>query len=288
MGVSVLAVRGDRLLVGDAQDGPRAQGRIHVGETGEWSQPMLVQSVLARGYWERPPKGTQVPDGYDPPPAPAPRQGVFDPDQLRDERGRWATDPSSANTEAAQEIVEKVAVAEPAVTADMTRISAALGGEMLGLDFRLKSVESLSRKIDDKMREGMTRAQAGASVKDALRYTMSFETGDYTENVVAALDELQQSGYRIEEIKNYWEPGDPYSGINAVVGFFDMKMEVQFHTPESFATKMAAHEEYQEYRAADSTPEERARLYSAMAEDWETVPIPPEVDVIGTPVWSAT
>lgn len=212
-------------------------------------------------------------------------QGAFDPDQLRDEHGRWATDPSSANSDVAETLIADAAEREPAVTSDMQDVARTLGGRMEGLEFRVKSPESLSRKINDKMREGLTREQAASSIKDALRYTMEFSDEDYTEHTIAALTELEQRGYEIVEIKNYWQPGDTYSGINTVLRDGDTQLELQFHTPESWSTKMGAHEMYQQYRAADAPPDRKRELYDSMAGQWNDVPIPRAIETFGTPVF---
>jgi hypothetical protein len=56
--------------------------------------------------------------------------------------------------------------------------------------------------------------------------------------------------------KNYWGGGDPYQGVNDVFkvpcGLAPsryVKVEVQFHTPESFAHKNLIHKMYEEFRS---------------------------------------
>jgi hypothetical protein len=86
------------------------------------------------------------------------------------------------------------------------------------------------------------------SISDALRYTVLISTEGYTDAVKNALKRLEEQGMTPAKLKNYWGEGDGYQGINDVFNVpCDMsptgyvKVEIQFHTPESFNHKMAVH-----------------------------------------------
>lgn len=190
----------------------------------------------------------------------------------RDERGRFG----SKGDDPVQAVVDKAKEAEPAVSADLTGLAAEHGGEMYGYDFRIKSETSLERKVDDKVREGMTRDQAAASIKDALRYTVGFQPDEYAPGLNTVIGGLEKRGYTTVEAKNYWPKGDTYSGINCVMRSPDGQVfELQFHTPDSYAAKeYENHALYERYRAADTTVDERRELYAQMAAAWDDVDVP--------------
>lgn len=203
----------------------------------------------------------------------------------RDDRGRFAT--TGGTKDAVEGLMERARAVEPAVSADLQAIADAHGGQLLGYDFRLKSESSLERKVGDKTREGMTREQAAGAIKDSLRYTVGLDPDRYTDGVSGALTTLESKGYEITEAKNYWQPGDPYSGLNMVAQHPDGHVfELQFHTPDSYAMKEHDnHVLYERYRAADTPVAERRELYATMAQKWDDVVVPTGVMAIGTPIY---
>lgn len=75
-----------------------------------------------------------------------------------------------------------------------------------------------------------------------------FDSEVYTSAVQDALCRFQGIGMKPASLKNYWGKGDGYQGINDV--FFmpcpssptgQVKVEIQFHTKESFDHKMTVH-----------------------------------------------
>jgi hypothetical protein len=120
-------------------------------------------------------------------------------------------------------------------------------------------------------------------ISDALRYTVLISTERYTETVKSALERLKAAGMEPASLKNYWGPGDGYQGINDV--FFvpsadsptgHVKVEVQFHTPESFAHKMAVHGMYEEYRVTKD-PSRKVELWKESVAMADTIPVPSDV-----------
>lgn len=204
----------------------------------------------------------------------------------RDLAGRFSTVPTSAEIAAAlaedhaEEISERVAAIEPQVTAAL-RAALPEGADLVGLEFRRKSEERLAEKLEDKLEQGMTPAEAVASIKDALRYTVADDPADYTGTHDAVTGALTAAGFRQLEAKNYWGPGDAYDGLNTVWSAPDgQKFELQFHTPESHALKEAQHPVYAEMRTEDD-PAERQRLFDQMVANWDAVEQPPGVERIG-------
>jgi hypothetical protein len=168
------------------------------------------------------------------------------------------------------------ASAEQNVTPDLQTIAEALNGRMVGLDARLKSVDSLTRKLED---------FPGRSINDALRYTMSFETEDFSGGVRGAMDAMDQNGYQLVRMSNTFKAGVPYKGINATYRTAEgQEFELQFHTPESFYMKdVVNHPLYEQQRVLEEFSPEWNLLKQQMIENSNTVMNPPGVNQIKPP-----
>ena len=182
-----------------------------------------------------------------------------------------------AENAAADSYLRGASQAEKSVTPDMQRIADRSGGSLEGLDFRLKSEESLKRKLATELAEPDSPGvdHALANMKDSVRYTYQFDGQHYADGVASARAGLQDAGYQEIKFKNTWgEEG--YQGINGAYRTPDGSgtIEVQFHTPESLETKMTGHDLYEERRLPETTPERVAELDRQMAEDFARVPRP--------------
>lgn len=177
-----------------------------------------------------------------------------------------------------EELMTKARAAEVWITPALTYLTRERGGELEGLENRLKSRSSLTRKLSTRTAEYPDTLLERMLVEDAIRYTIVIEDqpqGHHDRSIHEILAILSGVGHEIGWVKNYWPPGDDYSGVNCVLrapnGTF---WELQFHTPQSLAAKQQTHELYEEYRL-DSTPLERKReLFETMTEVWKTVPVP--------------
>jgi hypothetical protein len=184
---------------------------------------------------------------------------------------------------AAKRVRDKAAENEPAITRDMIDTANAHGGTMEGLDYRMKAEKSLARKIDDEKAElGGDVDATAAKMSDVVRYTMTFEEGGYTDGVSATLGDLEAKGYQMR-VKNYWEDGDPYQGINvAAVHPNGQKFELQFHTPGSLKAKEPIHKEYETYRESRDN-RTRWKTYNRMTRMARKIAVPSgSVMAIGT------
>lgn len=181
---------------------------------------------------------------------------------------------------AALEVRVKAEAAEPAITKRMLELSGETGATMYGLAYRMKTSESLARKIEAEAdATGLSDAVAGTMMSDAVRYTMMQESGDYTATAENALSKLAAEGYSLRQ-KNFWAPGDPYQGINVAVTSPDgQKFELQFHTPESLAVKDRIHPMYEQFRVSKDN-NKRAQLWNEMTELAATIPVPSNVEAI--------
>ncbi len=170
------------------------------------------------------------------------------------------------------------------MTALLGTLAANHGCRLEGLDHRLKTLASLSRKLADKVRRrtnpgdpAADTALEASKMNDVLRYTMIVPVGTYGQVDAKLREEIVKLTH---EVKGYWNAwSDPnakaYKGVNMTFGTSAGQLfELQLHTEASFATKQAIHAEYEEWRAAETTAERRAELILVMAAEWTNVQVP--------------
>ena len=129
--------------------------------------------------------------------------------------------------------------------------------KLQGLDYRLKSTDSLARKItSDADEDQVSLAAAAAGISDVLRYTLTCSDANYSTMVPQAMAALTEKGYRVEKFRNAWG-GKFYQGVNVhLMSPAGVRVELQFHTPQSFAVKQASHAVYEIRRNPASSAEE--------------------------------
>ena len=191
---------------------------------------------------------------------------------------------------AAERLVAQAAEAEPAVTACLQRAVKAQGGRLEGLDSKLKSVESLSRKLSNRSDQNvLSETDPSAAVQfearkvnDVLRYSIVSDAAKYLATKDAVFSDLTSKGYVKQYEWNAWhDDRTPYRGINSTWRTPDGQLfEVQLHTPRSHAANDETHGHYEEYRAADTSPERRADLDAVIRDHYHsTVPFPKGLEV---------
>ncbi|HDL5152430.1 TPA: phage head morphogenesis protein, partial [Mannheimia haemolytica] len=157
------------------------------------------------------------------------RRGVITFSDMLDQSARPLTlkelyslkNSSSVDKMDSVELVRKKAVAvEPMITRDVVSIITASGGEPAGLDFRLKSLSSLQRKIDTEIMAGVSKEQAIASIRDVIRYTAILDEQRFVEQYQKMQKDLEKQGYSTIIVKNTWKSNNAYKGINTFVSTF--------------------------------------------------------------------
>ncbi len=109
---------------------------------------------------------------------------------------------------------------------------------------------------------------------DSLRYTFILSIENYWKGFQNALEKLRQNGYVIppNRIWNAWEnvgtPRDTgYRGINiTIISSQKQRLELQFHTTESFRMKTETHRFYEELRDVKTSDERRKEIIKEMLE----------------------
>jgi hypothetical protein len=138
----------------------------------------------------------------------------------------------------AKRLREKALAVEPKITELMKTIQENAGGEFVQLDQRVKSTDSLARKIDsDAVSEfDGDRSRAADAVSDAVRYTLKVGDDTYAQSLDSTVKALEASGFTLR-VKNFWQSGDPYDGVNIKAKKDGIEVEVQLHTRSSFSHK---------------------------------------------------
>lgn len=173
--------------------------------------------------------------------------------------------------------IKKAQMAEPQVTNDLIKITQKQGSRLEGLDFRLKTQESLERKISK---------EPHSKMRDVLRYTEISNVDSQYSDYCHTMEALEEKGYQISAVKNSWnDPFRAYKGINTNIKTPEgYEFELQFHTKESFDLKNGKlHELYEKQRVLDKEKDidEWQRLEDEMFELSAKLEYPSQVERIG-------
>lgn len=208
-------------------------------------------------------------------------------DQKSHSSGKSSSPEATAEAEKLQ---SKAIAAEPAITVKMQAVSADAGGELIGLEYKIKQTKSMAEKIDTKAKEEFNGdvKLAAADIGDSVRYTMALSESRYAAGTKETIDNLAAEGYTLK-VKNYWQEGNIYKGVNVTAVTPDgQKFELQFHTKSSFKLKETTnHKLYEEHRKPRTSKKRKSVLEREMASNWDSVRNPTDssaLKLIGSPV----
>lgn len=170
---------------------------------------------------------------------------------------------------------------EPAITKTMTDLASKVGASMEGLQDRVKSTDSLARKIeDDSRKDGLIFQEVAKQISDGVRYTMIFNESDYTAGVKRVEEQLSADGYT-PRTKNFWREGDPYQGVNIKATKNGVTAELQLHTPKSLEIKKTIHPIYK-LESKTTDPRMKYKLYMQEVRYARRIPFPENRDLLST------
>ena len=182
----------------------------------------------------------------------------------------------------AERIRRDAEAVEPLVTSLMEGIAKNIDAEFAEfngkntLQERIKSTDSLARKIDadaEKDHSG-DREKAAKALSDAVRYTLNVDENNYTDGLEKTVKAVEQTGWKVDSVKNFWQAGDPYDGTNIKISKEGVKVELQLHTPSSHKIKQAElHDIYEKYRVSKNNTE-RQSLWDGMVDKAKAIPRP--------------
>jgi hypothetical protein len=185
-------------------------------------------------------------------------------------------------------ILRKANNIEKLVTPKLEANCVETGARLEGLEFRMKTRESLIRKLNSRLKKLIAShtslqfyiprlTDIFNEVDDVLRYTILAETEKYTSTTLSFLENLKKEFDCDIKCFSFWERNSTYLGINSFITISNFTFEIQFHTHESWNLKQSeSHNLYEIFR---TLPNCHAKfiLYSNMKEIWSKIPIPPKV-----------
>jgi len=183
----------------------------------------------------------------------------------------------------AERIRRDAEAVEPVVTSLMEGIAKTINADFAlkpdgnsSLVDRIKSTDSLARKIDADAEKdhGGDREKAANALSDSVRYTLNVDDNDYTDGVEKAIKSVEETGWKVDSVKNFWQQGDPYDGTNIKISKEGVKVELQLHTPTSHRIKQVdLHDDYEVYRVSKDNTQRQA-LWDKMVDTAKAIPRP--------------
>ena len=155
---------------------------------------------------------------------------------------------------------------EPKITEEIEEIVKKSKGFLTGLENRIKTKESLLRKIEiETLKEEITEYKALKKIQDILRYTVILNLENFVEDYYSIVSLLSKKNYILIKVENTWKNGNVYKGINTVLEKDDIKIEIQYHTEESYNLKeKILHKLYEEYRDTNTVKSRKKELQKEM------------------------
>jgi hypothetical protein len=187
----------------------------------------------------------------------------------------------------AQALIDRGVANAPRIRDDLQEITASgnLSIPEGSLEHELKTPGSLERKIaDEAVIEGVSPGEMAARIKDTVRYTLVADASTLSADVRSTIGDLRDRGYQVLEVKNSFQDGATYKGINATLRSPDGQVfELQFHTPESLEVKGQTHGLFEELRLPDTSDARKAEIIDELRQMSAQLDNPPGVGTLGTP-----
>ncbi|QLE70619.1 ATP nucleotide 3'-pyrophosphokinase [Streptomyces rectiverticillatus] len=206
------------------------------------------------------------------------------------DEGGWRGDGLSLNAADNKKVdrfLARARSAERTVSPEMQAVARISHANLIGFDHRLKSPDSLKRKVASAMKEapGQTADAALSKISDSVRYTLQWPDGSYSRGVAIASSALALWGNDSVKWSNTWGRKQGYKGINSA--WRDPRsghvFEVQFHTPSSKWAQEATHKLYEEQRLPSTSPERARELQEQQDAIFASVPVPEGAVQLGAP-----
>lgn len=173
---------------------------------------------------------------------------------------------------------------EPDITKFLKEVSSTENSELFGLDYKIKSKESLVRKIiSDSKEKRIALKEATNQINDVLRYTILNDEDSFTNKYFKIVGKMKEKGYNIIRVKNTFKQDVVYKSINTLVKNNGDIFELQFHTPKSVEVKEGGlHKLYEIQRSLNKEKDykEWEALANKMIKLSNTIPIPKNIERI--------
>ncbi|MFF4364544.1 ATP nucleotide 3'-pyrophosphokinase [Streptomyces sp. NPDC001594] len=183
--------------------------------------------------------------------------------------------------------LDRARQAEKAISTDVRAAAQISGAELIGFDQRLKSADSLKRKVATSLKDNPRQDVDSVlgRLTDAVRYTLQWPDDHYTTGVTQASTVLAAWGNDSTKWANTWNRTSGYKGLNT--GWRATRSgqlyEIQFHTPASKHAQEATHLLYEEQRLPSTSPERKKELQAQQDALFRAVPVPDGADRLTAP-----
>lgn len=156
---------------------------------------------------------------------------------------------------------------ETLITSDMRKLATTLGTDFTGLEHSVKTASSVEDKLKRSEKElgsNFKEMNALSEFKDIIRYTEICNHDDIMRVAKHTIENLQERGYILSGIRNYYlnpYPDTGYQGLHLnFITPYGQEIELQVHSEESFAVKEKAHYLYEKIRQVGSFKEDKELL----------------------------
>ncbi|MFJ9471400.1 ATP nucleotide 3'-pyrophosphokinase [Streptomyces caniferus] len=193
----------------------------------------------------------------------------------------------AADNKKVDAFVRRARNAERAISPEVRAAARISHAELIGFDQRLKSPDSLKRKVATWMREspGQTVDESLSMINDSVRFTLRWPAGTYSQGVHTASGLLSAWGNDSTRWANTWNRTAGYKAINSAwrAPRSHQLFEVQFHTPESKAAQLETHKLHEEQRLPGTPPARVRELQAQQNAIFAAVPVPPGAERLTAP-----
>lgn len=196
--------------------------------------------------------------------------------------GKFVGKKYKAKTSAslADDIFGKASKKEPKISIDVKNAARVSGSKMYGLEHRLKTKESIQRKIEtDSLEKEISSDKAANDLKDAVRYTTITNDNQFVSSYNKFKRSMEARGYEEVRCKNYFDLYKQgkvkHKSVQSVFQDRDGYLfEVQFQTPASQRAKDLKVPIYEERRKPGLSESRQKELEKQMVDLAENVPYP--------------
>lgn len=172
--------------------------------------------------------------------------------------------------ELANKLYNNAAKIEPRITNDVLKAFRVSGSTPYGLEHRLKTKESLYRKIlTDSKEKNRSAEDTAKSINDSLRYTSLASDDHFVSSYNSIKKYLIHKGYVEERCKNYFalyrQGKAKHKQVTSVYSDRDGNLfEIQFLTPSAKKAKELKTPLYEEVRNPNVDTERKAAILTEM------------------------
>ncbi|WP_031173918.1 ATP nucleotide 3'-pyrophosphokinase [Streptomyces durhamensis] len=211
-------------------------------------------------------------------------------EQCDDDPGGWKRDGlclNAADNRKVDAYLAHAGAAERSISPEVRAVATLSHAVLVGFDSRLKSPDSLKRKVATDLKEhlGRNAADVLARLSDAVRYTLQWPDNRTVTGVTIASQALSAWGNDTTKWSNTWGREKGYKGLNTAWrahGSLQL-FEVQFHTPSSKWAQEVTHKLYEEERLPSTNPERKKELQDQQDAIFAAVPVPDGAPALAPP-----